>query len=46
MIMDLNTIIFGSITVVSILIFLFLGKYKASESQRNRKDKINWIRRR
>jgi len=44
--MDLNTLIFGGIIFISVLIFLFIGKFKASGSQRNRDNKISWYRRR
>lgn len=40
--MDFNTIFFGSIIFVSLAIFFYLGRFKASSKQRNReasKDK-------
>lgn len=43
--MDLNSLIFGLIIVVSIIIFLYVGRFRASESQRNRKKKIKWFKR-
>ncbi len=40
--MDFNTFFFGLIIVLSLTIFLYVGKFRASEKQRNREDKINW----
>lgn len=40
--MDFNTFFFGLIIVLSLAIFLYAGKFRASEKQRNREDKINW----
>tara|TARA_Y100001935_G_C17266634_1_gene489541 strand:- start:373 stop:504 length:132 start_codon:yes stop_codon:yes gene_type:complete len=34
--MDFNTIFFGAIIFVSLAIFFYLGKFKASSKQRNR----------
>tara|TARA_B100000767_G_scaffold254147_1_gene259301 strand:- start:452 stop:664 length:213 start_codon:yes stop_codon:yes gene_type:complete len=39
---DFNTFFFGLIIVLSLTIFLYVGKFRASEKQRNREDKINW----
>jgi len=38
----LNYIIFGTIAVLSVLVFFNLGKVRASEKQRNRENKIDW----
>ena len=34
--MDLNTIFFGALIFVSLAIFFYLGRFKASSKQRNR----------
>ena len=38
----MNYIIFGTIAVLSLLIFFNLGKVRASKKQRNRENKIDW----
>ncbi|MDE0743824.1 MAG: hypothetical protein OSB24_08055 [Woeseiaceae bacterium] len=40
--MDFNSFFFGLIIVLSLAVFLYVGKFRASEKQRNREDKINW----
>ena len=40
--MDFNTIVFGVIIVLSLAIFFYIGKFKASSKQRERDDKIGW----
>ena len=40
----MNTLIFGLLTVISVFIFMKLGKIKASKKQLNRNDRINWTR--
>ena len=40
--MDLNTLLFGGLAVVSLAVFLFLGRFKASKSQTERDDRIDW----
>ena len=40
--MDFNTIVFGAIIVLSLAIFFYIGKFKASSKQRERDDKIGW----
>ncbi|MBI79980.1 MAG: hypothetical protein CMQ51_06110 [Gammaproteobacteria bacterium] len=40
--MDLNTFFFGLLIIVSLAVFFYVGKFKASAKQRNREDKINW----
>jgi len=39
---DFNTIFFGAIIVLSLAIFFYIGKFKASSKQRERDDKIGW----
>ena len=38
----MNYIFFGTIAVLSLLVFFNLGKVRASEKQRNRENKIDW----
>ena len=38
----MNTLIFGLLTIISLFIFLKLGKIKASTKQLNRKNRIKW----
>ncbi|MDG1694544.1 MAG: hypothetical protein P8I13_06795 [Porticoccaceae bacterium] len=40
--MDANTLIFGSISLISLAIFFYLGRFRASSKQRNREDRIDW----
>ena len=40
--MGLNEIVFGGIAVIGILIFLYIGRFRAGTSQRNRNDRIRW----
>ena len=40
----MNTLIFGFLAVISVFIFMKLGKIKASKKQLNRSDRINWTR--
>ena len=40
--MDANTIIFGGISLISLAIFFYLGRFRASSKQRNREDRIDW----
>jgi hypothetical protein len=40
--MDANTLIFGSMAVISLAAFFYLGKFKASPKQTERNDRINW----
>jgi len=39
---DLNTIVFGAIIALSLAIFFYIGKFRASSKQRERDDKIGW----
>jgi len=38
----MNTLIFGLLTIISLFIFLKLGKIKASSKQLNRENRIKW----
>ncbi|MAX29339.1 MAG: hypothetical protein CMO23_07895 [Thiotrichales bacterium] len=40
--MDLNTLVFGGITLVSLAIFFYFGRFRASSKQRDREDRIDW----
>ena len=40
--MDFNTIFFGAIIALSLAIFFYIGKFRASAKQRERDDKIGW----
>ncbi|MBD62795.1 MAG: hypothetical protein CMD68_01790 [Gammaproteobacteria bacterium] len=42
----MNTIFFGLLAVLSLFIFMNLGKLKASKKQMNRDDRIKWGRNR
>ena len=44
--MDANTIIFGGISVLSLAVFFYLGRFRASSKQRDREDRIDWSSRR
>ena len=43
--MDLNTIIFGGLAILSMAAFFYLGKMRASKAQRERDDRIDWTAR-
>ena len=38
----MNTILFGILAILSLFIFMNLGKIKASKKQMDRDDPINW----
>ena len=38
----MNAIFFGILTILSLFIFMNLGKIKASKKQMDRDDRINW----
>ena len=38
----MNTILFGILAILSLFIFMNLGKIKASKKQMDRDDRINW----
>jgi hypothetical protein len=40
--MDANTIIFGGISVLSLAVFFYLGRFRASSKQWDREDRIDW----
>jgi len=40
--MDANTMLFGGISLISLAIFFYLGRFRASSKQINREDRINW----
>jgi len=40
--MDANTIIFGGISLISLAIFFYLGRFRASSKQTHREDRIDW----
>jgi hypothetical protein len=40
--MDANTLLFGGISIISLAIFFYLGRFRASSKQINREDRINW----
>ena len=40
--MDINTLVFGSMAVISVAAFLYLGRFKASSKQTDREDRSNW----
>ena len=40
--MDANTLIFGVISVLSLAVFFYLGRFRASSKQRDREDRIDW----
>lgn len=44
--MDANTLLFGSLTLISVAAFFFLGRFKASAKQTERDDRIDWTKRR
>jgi len=41
----LNTLFFSFIAILSLFIFFNLGKVRASQKQRNRKDRVQWGKR-
>jgi hypothetical protein len=43
--MGLNELIFGGMAVISIAAFLFIGRYRANATQRDRDNRINWSQR-
>ena len=40
--MDANTLVFGSLAVLSLAIFFYLGRFKASKKQTERENRIDW----
>tara|TARA_E500000331_G_scaffold298221_1_gene297934 strand:+ start:1309 stop:1506 length:198 start_codon:yes stop_codon:yes gene_type:complete len=43
--MDLNTILFGGLALISLAVFFYLGKFKASKAQTERDDRVDWSKR-
>ena len=41
---DINTLFFGGLTLVSLAVFFYFGKFRASSRQRDREDRIDWGR--
>jgi hypothetical protein len=39
---DANTLVFGSMAVLSLAIFFYLSRFKASKKQTERDDRIDW----
>ena len=37
---------FGGLTLASLAVFFFFGRFRASSKQRNREDRINWAKNR
>ena len=44
--MSLTNIFFLLLTIVSLAVFFLFGRYRASEKQLNREDRIDWSNRR
>ncbi len=40
----MNTIFFSLLAIVSLMVFMNLGKIRASKKQTDRDDRINWSR--
>jgi len=40
--MDLNTLFFGGMTLLSLAVFFYFGRFRASSKQRDREDRIDW----
>lgn len=40
--MDFNNLFFGALIILSLGIFFYIGKFRASSKQRNREDRISW----
>jgi 4-amino-4-deoxy-L-arabinose transferase-like glycosyltransferase len=43
---DINTLFFGGLTLVSLAVFFYFAKFRASSRQRDREDRIDWGRNR
>jgi hypothetical protein len=39
---DLNNLFFGAVIILSLGIFFYIGKFRASSKQRNREDRVSW----
>lgn len=40
--MDLNTLLFGGLSILSLAVFFYLGRFRASSRQTQREDRIDW----
>ena len=40
--MGLNELIFGGLAVLGIAVFVYVGQFRASRSQRERTDRLRW----
>ena len=40
--MGLNELNFGGLAVLGIVVFVYLGQFRASRSQRERTDRLRW----
>ncbi len=40
--MDLNSIFFGALALISLLVFFYFGKFKASKAQTERDNRPQW----
>ena len=40
--MGLNELIFGGLAVLGIAVFVYVGRFRASSSQRERTDRLRW----
>ena len=40
--MGLNELIFGGMAVLGILVFVFVGRFRANRSQRERANRLQW----
>ena len=43
--MDLNSLLFGVLAIISLVVFFFIGRYKAVKKQTERDDRIDWSQR-
>ncbi|MDA1331823.1 MAG: hypothetical protein O3A65_04965 [Proteobacteria bacterium] len=43
--MNFNSVIFGGLAIISLAVFLFIGRFKAFKRQRERDDRIDWSKR-
>ena len=42
---DLNSLLFGGLAIISLAVFFFIGRYKAVKKQTKRDDRIDWSQR-
>ena len=40
--MGLNELIFGGLAILGIAVFVYVGRFRASRSQRERTDRLRW----